>query len=86
MRNLLTERAEGEAIKIFAKNTESLLMVPPVKDKNVLSIDPGQGWTGCKVAVLDGTGKLKAYTTISDSAEKRHKGTEATLKKTGGKV
>lgn len=63
MRNLLTERAEGEAIKIFAKNTESLLMVPPVKDKNVLSIDPGYR-TGCKVAVLDGTGKLKAYTTI----------------------
>lgn len=81
MRNLLTERAEGEAIKIFAKNTESLLMVPPVKDKNVLSIDPGYR-TGCKVAVLDGTGKLKAYTTIYPTQPKNDiKGTEATLKK-----
>ena len=80
MRNLLTERAEGEAIKIFAKNTESLLMVPPVKDKNVLSIDPGYR-TGCKVAVLDGTGKLKAYTTIYPTQPKNDiKGTEATLK------
>ena len=81
MRNLLTERAEGEAIKIFAKNTESLLMVPPVKDKNVLSIDPGYR-TGCKVAVLDGTGKLKAYTTIYPTQPKNDiKGTEATHKK-----
>ncbi len=81
MRNLLTERAEGEAIKIFAKNTESLLMVPPVKDKNVLSIDPGYR-TGCKVAVLDGTGKLKAYTTIYPNHQKNHiKATAATLKK-----
>ena len=81
MRNLLTERAEGEAIKIFAKNTERLLMVPPVKDKNVLSIDPGYR-TGCKVAVLDGTGKLKAYTTIYPTQPKNDiKGTEATLKK-----
>ena len=81
MRNLLTERAEGEAIKIFAKNTESLLMVPPVKDKNVLSIDPGYR-TGCKVAVLDGTGKLKAYTTIYPTQPKNDiKGTEAILKK-----
>ena len=59
MRNLLTERAEAEAVKIFAKNTESLLMVPPVKGKKVISIDPGYR-TGCKVAVLDETGKLKA--------------------------
>ena len=52
MRNLLTERAEAEAVKIFAKNTESLLMVPPVKGKKVISIDPGYR-TGCKFAVLD---------------------------------
>ena len=63
MRNMLTEQAEAEAVKIFARNTESLLMTPPVKDKVVLSIDPGYR-TGCKVAVLDGTGKLKAYTTV----------------------
>ena len=47
MRNMLTERAEAEAVKIFARNTESLLMTPPVKDKVVLSIDPGYR-TGCK--------------------------------------
>ena len=63
MRNLLTERAEEEAVKIFAKNTEKLLMTPPVKDARVLAIDPGYR-TGCKVAVLNETGKLLAYTTI----------------------
>ncbi len=63
MRRVLTERAETEAVKVFAKNTEKLLMVPPVKGKKILSIDPGYR-TGCKVAVLDGTGKLVAYTTV----------------------
>ena len=81
MRNLLTERAEAEAVKIFARNTESLLMTPPVKDKVVLSIDPGYR-TGCKVAVLDGTGKLKAYTTVYPTEPKNDvAGTEAALKK-----
>lgn len=81
MRNLLTERAETEAIKIFGKNTENLLMVPPVRDKNVLSIDPGYR-TGCKVAVLDGTGKLRAYTTVYPTQPKNDiQGTEAVLKK-----
>ena len=81
MRNLLTERAEAEAVKIFAKNTESLLMTPPVKGKRVIAIDPGYR-TGCKVAVLDETGKLKAYTTIYPTEPKNDiKGTEATLKK-----
>ena len=81
MRNLLTERAEAEAVKIFAKNTESLLMTPPVKGKRVIAIDPGYR-TGCKVAVLDETGKLKAYTTIYPTEPKNDiKGTEAVLKK-----
>ena len=81
MRNLLTERAEAEAVKIFAKNTESLLMAPPVKGKRVLSIDPGYR-TGCKVAVLEETGKLRAYTTIYPTEPKNDiVGTEATLKK-----
>ena len=52
VRKTLTERAEREAVRIFAKNTENLLMVPPVKDKRVISIDPGYR-TGCKVAVLE---------------------------------
>ena len=81
MRNLLTERAEAEAVKIFAKNTESLLMTPPVKGKRIIAIDPGYR-TGCKVAVLDETGKLKAYTTIYPTEPKNDiKGTETVLKK-----
>ncbi|HZK01373.1 MAG TPA: Tex family protein [Anaerovoracaceae bacterium] len=63
LRNQLTERAEKDAIKVFAKNTENLLMAPPLKNVKVLAIDPGFR-TGCKVTVVDETGKLLAYTTI----------------------
>ncbi len=81
MRNLLTERAEADAVKVFAKNTEKLLMVPPVKEARLISIDPGYR-TGCKVAVLNETGKLLAYTTIYPTEPKKDiKGTEAALKK-----
>ena len=81
MRNLLTERAEAEAVKIFARNTESLLMTPPVKGKRIIAIDPGYR-TGCKVAVLDETGKLKAYRHSEPAGPKNDiKGTEAVLKK-----
>lgn len=57
IRNMLTEKAEEEAIKIFGTNTKNLLMVPPVKDIKILAIDPSFR-TGCKLAVLDGTGKF----------------------------
>ncbi len=81
MRNFLTERAEAEAIKVFAGNTEKLLMVPPVRGKRIISIDPGFR-TGCKVAVIDETGKLLAYTTIYPTEPKCDvAGTERTLKK-----
>lgn len=81
MRNMLTERAELEAVKVFAKNTEKLLMVPPVKGARIISIDPGYR-TGCKVAVLNETGKLLAYTTVYPTQPKNDvKGTEAVLKK-----
>ena len=81
MRNLLTERAEDEAIKVFAKNTEKLLMVPPVRGKRIISIDPGYR-TGCKVAVIDETGKLLAYTTIYPTQPKNDiEGTERVLTK-----
>ncbi|MDD2494092.1 MAG: Tex family protein [Tissierellia bacterium] len=63
IRNMLTERAEEEAIKVFGKNTKNLLMVPPIKDVTVLAIDPSFR-TGCKLAVLDGTGKLLDYGVI----------------------
>lgn len=81
MRNMLTERAETEAVKVFAKNTEKLLMVPPVKGARIISIDPGYR-TGCKVAVLNETGKLLAYTTVYPTEPKKDiKGTEVVLKK-----
>lgn len=57
IRNMLTERAEEEAIKVFGKNTKNLLMVPPVKDVKILAVDPSFR-TGCKLAILDGTGKF----------------------------
>ena len=60
MRSLLTERAQTDAIKVFAKNTESLLSQRPVRGARVIAIDPGYR-TGCKVAVLDEYGKLAEY-------------------------
>ena len=63
VRNFLTERAEEEAILVFAKNTKPLLMIPPVWNVRILSIDPGQR-TGCKLTVLDETGKLLEYATV----------------------
>ena len=63
IRNSLTERAEKEAIDVFALNLKPLLMQPPVRDKVVMGIDPGYR-TGCKVAVIDETGKLLDYTTV----------------------
>ena len=53
----LTVRAQAEAIKVFAKNLEGLLSARPVRGARVLALDPGYR-TGCKVAVMDETGKL----------------------------
>src|SRR6056297_3926781 len=63
IRNLLTERAEDEAIKVFAKNTKNLLLAPPIKDASVLAVDPSFR-TRCKLTSLDGSGNLLDYTTI----------------------
>lgn len=57
IRNTLTDKASESAIEVFAKNTRQLLMQPPVKNKVTLGLDPGYR-TGCKVAVVDGTGKV----------------------------
>ncbi|WP_430032219.1 Tex family protein [Paenibacillus turicensis] len=57
VRGELTEKAEQGAITIFAENLRSLLLQPPVKGKNVLGVDPAYR-TGCKLAVVDDTGKL----------------------------
>ncbi len=57
MRNALTEKASADAIKVFSQNLQQLLMQPPVKDTVTIGLDPGYR-TGCKVAVVDGTGKV----------------------------
>ncbi len=57
IRNSLTETAEDGAIKVFGKNLEQLLMQPPISGKVVLGWDPAFR-TGCKLAVLDATGKV----------------------------
>ncbi len=57
IRGTLTETAAEQAIKVFALNLKNLLMQPPVKGQNVLGVDPAYR-TGCKLAVVDGTGKV----------------------------
>lgn len=57
IRNDITEKAEESAIKVFGENLKQLLLQPPIKDKTVLALDPGFR-TGCKVAVVDGIGKV----------------------------
>ena len=57
IRSVLKERADENAIKVFAQNLRPLLMAPPVKNKVVLALDPGYRM-GCKTAVVDGTGKV----------------------------
>ena len=57
LRAKLTVRAQTDAIKVFAKNLEGLLSARPVRGARIIALDPGYR-TGCKVAVLDETGKL----------------------------
>ncbi|MGZ9583630.1 Tex family protein [Paenibacillus marinisediminis] len=57
VRGELTEKAEEQAIQVFALNLRSLLLQPPVKGKTVLGVDPAYR-TGCKLSVVDDTGKL----------------------------
>ena len=57
IRNELTEKAEDGAIKVFGKNLEQLLMQPPITNQTVLGWDPAFR-TGCKLAVVDSTGKV----------------------------
>ncbi|MDD6848514.1 MAG: Tex family protein [Oscillospiraceae bacterium] len=63
VRNQLTENADVSAMKLFATNLHQLLMQPPVKDRVVIGLDPGYR-TGCKVAVVDGTGRVLDTTVI----------------------
>jgi hypothetical protein len=63
IRSNLTEKAEDVAIESFSKNLESLLLTPPMKEKVVLAFDPGFV-NGCKIAVIDQTGKYLDSTVI----------------------
>ena len=63
IRNDLTERSEEKAIKVFGKNAKQLLLQPPIKGMTVMGFDPAYR-TGCKIAVIDKTGKLLATTTV----------------------
>lgn len=57
LRGELTEKGEEQAIKIFSENLKNLLLQPPLKGKVVLAVDPAYR-TGCKLAVIDETGKV----------------------------
>lgn len=59
----LTEKAEEKAIKVFGKNAKQLLLGAPIKGKTVMGFDPAYR-TGCKIAVIDETGKVLDYTTV----------------------
>lgn len=80
IRNELTEKGEEGAITIFKANLKSLLMQSPIKGKVVLGYDPGFR-TGCKVAVLDDTGKFLEKATVYPTVPKNDvEGTIRTLK------
>lgn len=72
VRNSLTSEAEKGAIKLFGENLKQLLMQPPVKGMTVLGLDPGYR-TGCKLAVVDDTGKVLATDVIYCTLEHHDK-------------
>lgn len=70
IRNALTETAEGGAIKVFASNLQQLLMQPPIAGQTVLGWDPAFR-TGCKLAVVDPTGKVLDTVVIFPTAPQK---------------
>jgi len=70
-RATLTERAEEHAISVFARNLRALLLQPPLRGRTVLGLDPGFR-TGCKVAVVDPTGKPVALDTVYPHPPQNH--------------
>ena len=83
IRNDLTEKAEDGAIEVFGKNLTQLLMQPPIAGQTVLGWDPAFR-TGCKLAVVDATGKVLDTAVIYPTAptnEKKIADAKATLKK-----
>ncbi len=67
IRNDLTEKAEEKAIKVFGKNAKQLLLGAPIKGKTVMGFDPAYR-TGCKIAVIDETGKVLDIETVYPTA------------------
>jgi len=63
IRSFLTEKAEDKAIKVFGQNAKQLLLQPPIKNITVMGFDPAYR-TGCKIAVIDDTGKLLDIATV----------------------
>ena len=83
IRNELTEKAEDGAIEVFGKNLHQLLMQPPISGRVVLGWDPAFR-TGCKLAVVDATGKVLGTTVIYPTApttEAKIKASKDLLKK-----
>ncbi len=81
IRNLLTEQAEEGAIQVFGRNLEQLLMQPPIAGQTVLGWDPAFR-TGCKLAVVDPTGKVLDTVVIYPTApQNKVKEAKTTLKK-----
>lgn len=76
IRSSLTEKAAADAIKVFSQNLKELLLQPPAKGKVALGLDPGYR-TGCKVAVVDATGRVLdtgvAYITHSERKQQEAK-------------
>lgn len=89
VRNLLTEQANEGAIHNFGLNLKPLLMQPPVKGKVTMGLDPGYR-NGCKVAVVDGTGKVLdtavVYPTFSERKKREAMDTLKTLIRRHGVV
>ncbi len=63
MRNLITDNAQEQAIRVFGENLKNLLMLPPVRGKVVMGFDPAYR-TGCKIAVVDGFGDVLDTTVV----------------------
>ncbi|MEO9336001.1 Tex family protein [Mesorhizobium sp. SB112] len=81
----LRERAEEEAIKVFARNLKDLLLAAPAGSRSTMGLDPGIR-TGVKVAIMDGTGKLLDTTTVYPFPPKNDvRGTQAELARLIGK-
>lgn len=79
LRSTLTEKAETQAIQIFGENLKNLLMQAPLKQKTILGLDPAYR-SGCKLAVIDSTGKVLAIKVIyphTSGETKRNQSKEA---------